>query len=407
MLHLSEILSAVADKLLSVLFFDYKAIISYVIVILLIRTQYIKEIKMQVNSGDDDYEEIYRKRIRRIFTETIFYGAVIGFAAGVLLTSISIKLGIIYNEKTFDYLFIIMVILVLFNIRYVCIAYAGGLLAIADLVFKIPEIDAVPVLIVIAILHVFESLLIFFGAGRNCYPVFIRNGDEIAGAYITRRFWPVPVIFLSLLNQAYWKNALFLNCALSIIAYTDMTMTKQPDKKSREMGMQLLIYACILFVLSIAAVNTYIFGIVGAVFCVAAHEGIMLFSRYRERHGDPIFVSVRRGVRVFDVPAGSHAFKMGMKRGDIILSVNGKSVQTEEGIEEALKNFPTYIWINAVDYKGKEKEYEYRCYPEGINNLGVVIVPRENEVTYNIYHDENYSILKNLVKRFRGSYKEV
>lgn len=82
-------------------------------------------------------------------------------------------------------------------------------------------------------------------------------------------------------------------------------------------------------------------------------------------------------------------------------------MQTEEGIAEALRNFPTFIWIDAADIKGKEKKYEYKCYPEGINDLGIMIIPRENEVTYNIDYYENYSVLKNLVKRFRGNSRSI
>ena len=106
-----------------------------------------------------------------------------------------------------------------------------------------------------------------------------------------------------------------------------------------------------------------------------------------------------------DVLPESHAKRMGIQRGDTILSVNSNDIQTEEGLNEALKEYPVYTWIHVIGWDGKEKTYEYRCYPGGYNDLGIMPVPREGEITYNTDKFEHMSIIKNIVTRFKGMNK--
>lgn len=80
-------------------------------------------------------------------------------------------------------------------------------------------------------------------------------------------------------------------------------------------------------------------------------------------------------------------------------------VQTEEGITEALRKAPNLMWVKVIDAYGNEKIHEYKSYPDGVDKLEILTIPRENEVTYNIQYYEKINILKNLSKRFRDNGK--
>lgn len=411
-----NIISAVAREMLAAFLLNYKFIPVYVVIVLLIKTQYEKYMSFKSNITG-----IPGKTVREMVEEAIFLGLVSGFLSSFVL----VGAGVVLNSGLFNYLYIIMAVLLLINVRYACISYAGGILAIAVLIFKIPEFDISSLLALIAVMHIVESLLVHFNAARESIPVFISHKGSITGAFLTRKFWPVPVVFLSTLAQGVQRNlfnassggswplfrpeafhngvlALGLDCAIAVLCYTDLAITRQPERKSRDAAYCLFFFGIILFLAAIISQNIFIFKVIGAVFSIAGHEGIALYGRYIENKGTPIFKPVRRGLKVLDILPGSHAERMGMQKGDVILNINGKDIQTEEGMIEALKVYPSFVWIHVTTAAGQDKTYEYKCYPEGLSSLGILPVPREKEVTYNIDYYENLGIIKNLVARFRG-----
>ena len=109
----------------------------------------------------------------------------------------------------------------------------------------------------------------------------------------------------------------------------------------------------------------------------------------------------QRGLRILEIVPDGTAEKMKMKRGEIILTVNGKPVQTEDGIRHVLAKSPTFIWMHTEALNGQIKIYEHKCYPDGVKDLGVILVPKEWEVTYQVDEYENFTIIKNIVDKFR------
>jgi hypothetical protein len=420
-LPVMNVFSAVAREFLAAFIFNYRFIPVFVIVVLFIKIHHEKYVALITNAADKPVKKIWES-----LQEVIFYGAVTAFAAGVVL----ILLGVTFKPIVFDYMIVIMSVFFLFNTRYMCIAYAGGILALVTVIFKIPDINITSLLVLISVLQAFESILIYVGAGKSCEPVYIRHDEGIAGAFITKKIWPIPIIFAVFLTQEireimsntitvnWWTLfkpetlyagtiALGLDCSVSVLSYDDMTITMPPEKKNRVSAIMLMVYSGLLFIIAVLSRNMAVFKLLGAIFALVGHEAIYLYNRYVERHREALFVPVRRGVRVLDVLPESNACKMGMKRGDIILSINNMDVQTEEGIAEALRKAPNYVWVKILNVNGQEKVYEYKCFPEGIDKLGIIIVPRENEVTYNVRYYGRFNILKNLVKRFRGDRKSI
>lgn len=412
---LFTMLSLIARELLTAILLDYKLLPVYVVVIFLIKTKYEKYMELQSSVYGD-----YGKTARQIIEETIFYGLVIGFSGSLILVSI----GITINTEVFKYMFVIIMLMALINTRFVCFSYAAGIVAVIGLIFNIPEVDASTLLMLVAVTHFIESALIFFNAGRDSVPVFIKHKQGIAGAFLTQKFWPVPVVFLTFLargseslisvNMTDWwplikphtfytgALALGLDCVIAVLSYSDIAITKQPEKRSRENAYQIFVYSVVLLLIALASTRIFAFKVVGALFSIAAHEGIVFYGHYREKHGNPMFKSAERGLKVLDVLPGSHAQRIGIKRGDTILNINGYDIQTEGGVDEVLKSFPTFAWIHVIDADGNERTYEYKCFPDGFNRLGIISVPREREITYNIDYFDQLSVLKNLVARFRG-----
>lgn len=413
-MNILEIFSATAREMITAAVFNYRFIPFYIIVIILIKMQHEKHMDVLTVLYDKR-----KKKVRQILKETIFFGTVAGFFTGASL----IFLGAQFTHTTFEYMMTIMAILLLLNIRFVCVSYAAGILVLASLIFKVSMIEPSSLLALIAVMHIFESIMIFRDSGNSSEPVYIRYEDGIAGAFITKTIWPVPVVFMvsligltdvvifntlnihapSIFTTGSYEFPVLmgLGCAVSILSYNDMAITMAPEKKSRTMSLWYLMYAVIMFVFALLSRESTIFAYIGGIFAIAAHEGIFLISRYGQIKGRPLFVPVKRGVRILDVVKNGNAYKLGIRRGDILLTVNNLDVQTDEGIGEALRKLPNYVFVRYINVKGEEMKGDHRFFPDGIDKLDIITVPRENEVTYNIGYYEKYNILKDLVKRFR------
>lgn len=414
-----QMAGAIAGEMLNAFFVNYFFIFLYILVILFIRAQYQKYSELQ---GD-----IYgkpAKSLRERTEQIILTGLIAGFVAGL----IAVAAGITIETDAVRYLFYIMCLLLLFDMRFVSISYAAGLLAAISIISGYPKVYIPSLLGLVAILQMVESMLIYINRKSDCVPVFIRHKDELAGAFLIRRFWMIPIVFFTYVLQtggtsldfsAGWPlffgspalkggaYALGLDCLVAVLCYSDIAITRHPEKKCTQSAIMLFGYSTILLLLAVFSVNTQWLGYVGVVFCVLAHEGIHYYSIYSENRGQPLFNAVRRGLRVMDVLAESHAQMMGLERGDIILSINNNDIQTDEGVTEALREFPSFTWIRVSGWDGKERTIEYRCFPGGYNSLGIISVPREKEVTYNTGYFERMSILRNIVNKFRGMDRSV
>lgn len=414
-----QMAGAIAGEMLNAFFVNYFFIFLYIMVILFIRAQHQKYSELQ---GD-----IYgkpAKSLREITEYIILTGLIAGFVAGF----IAVAVGITIEAEAVRYLFYIMCLLLLFDLRFVCISYAAGLLAAISLIFGYPKVSIPSLLGLVAILQLVESVLVYTNRKSACVPVFICHKNEIAGAFLIRKFWMIPVVFFTFVLQtggtmlnfsAGWpmlfkpsdlQNGAYmlgLDCLVAVLCYSDIAITKHPEKKCTQSAIMLFCYSTILLVLAVFSIKTQWLGYIGVVFCVLAHEGINLYSKLSENRGQPLYGAVRRGLRVMDRLSESHAQRMGLERGDIILSINNNDIQTDEGVTEALREFPTFTWIRVLGWEGKERTIEYRCFPGGYNTLGIISVPREKEVTYNTGYFEHMSILKNIVNRFRGMDRPV
>ena len=106
------------------------------------------------------------------------------------------------------------IFLFLFNPRFLCFAYAGGIVAVFSLFLRVvlpvypvlgkskiltdaANIHLPSLLALIGILHLTESFLIYLSGHRGASPVYLKTSSgEVVGGYSLQRFWPLPLIGL-------------------------------------------------------------------------------------------------------------------------------------------------------------------------------------------------------------------
>ncbi len=410
-------LSAISRELLSSLFADIRLAAVYALVIMVFFTGYRRYLELK-----DNMEAGNGKSRWRLLEEAILTGLVLGFA----LSIVSVLLGITISREAVEYFMFAMLVLVVINTRFVKFTYVAGVLMVLSAVTGHPRIEASSMLLLMGIVQLTEALLTYLFGSSDSIPVYIKHNKGIAGAFVIKKLWPLPIVFFTYMlsggidvaaqgfSPQWWAlmdfraavpaaAVLGLDCFIGVTAYWDISITEEPVCRSRRASLYMTSIG--IFLITGSLLSRHLPGAVIAAAAVAARECMVVLGRKVQKRGKPLFVSVDRGIRILEVFKGGNAEKLGLKPGDVILSVNGKTVQTAEGLKAALVDYPRYVWVDVHTSDGSNVTYEKRFYPDGIDFLNILTVPRDSEVTYNIDSYENLTILKNLVERFRGASK--
>ena len=82
------------------------------------------------------------------------------------------------------------------------------------------------------------------------------------------------------------------------------------------------------------------------------------------------------------------------------MSVNGQDLAKPGKLKEVLSDNSTYIWMTVKTPDGKIKDVEINAFPNGINTIGAILVPRDSSGSYVVMEKANIlEKLKNLFKK--------
>jgi hypothetical protein len=380
----------------------------FFIFIFIIYMQYRKNVYFQ--------EVVYGKpRIplsRMVLTSVLF-----GIGAGLFISVPMTLLGISFSENMgVQYLILISIALMLFEPRFICFSYSGGILSLVGLVFGLKSIDPTGILMLVAILHLLESVLMYFDGHNGAVPVFFQaENGRVVGGFSMQRYWPIPLALImfagysvvstagSLPTPDWWpifkpsidplriSEALFYAMPIpAIIGYSDFTSSCLPKEKCRNSAYKLALFSLALLFLSIVSSYVYAFKFIAALFAPLAHEYLIEHQKRKEKKGTPLFAHVEDGLKILDTLPGGVAEKMGMQPGETITTVNNKSIRTEVELENFFSVYIPYVWVEVKDRGGNIRTLEYKNYNEGIDSLDVLIVPESNEGLLTVKEGKSY-----------------
>lgn len=325
-----------------------------------------------------------------------------GLVGGVVGSVIMVMVGVTLDNTGIIYVWIIAILLMLINPRYMCFSYAGGLVSLSSLMFGFPEIDVPSLMAIVAILHLVESVLIFMNGCKHSIPVFMEDKDHgVVGAFNLMRFWPIPIIIMTVVvgqvatdgsvpMPDWWpllkpmgvtsdmEDLMFLMLpVVAALGYSDIAIADTPVKKSRSSAVNLFAYSMVLLVLSVLSSHHWPLQWLAAIFGPAFHELLIITGRRRQKTGIPIYTVPDRGIRVLDVFEGGAADEMGLSAGDIITGINGRAVDSEGDLSLVLEQYPPFIWVDYITLEGEARTSEFSQYSAGIRKLDIIVVPSE------------------------------
>lgn len=382
---------------------------------------------------EQEFEQNVLGYNRRTLLYKLVESSIAGIVGGYVVSLIVLFTGIVVDVDSFLYLWYIALILALINPRYLCFSYSAGIISIISLIFKRPSIDISGILMIVAILHLIESLLIFLDGERGAIPVIIKrtkkkentllpNTVSVTGAYLMQRFWTIPMVIIAynyqvtqpattinLFEPSWWplfkpsavssNSILLLSPIVAALGYGDLAVSDEPHVISKKSAFTLSIFSIVLFGLSALSYKIYAFKWIAALFAPIAHESIILFQQKKQKEGRSIFEAEENTIKVLYVEENSVAEKMGIRPGDMLISINGIFIQSESDLERIFSDAQIYMWVKVKDKRGKIKELYYQDYENGIRNLGIIVITKNVMPNYEIDTEGYFIFIKSIASK--------
>ncbi|MEA4884448.1 MAG: PDZ domain-containing protein [Clostridia bacterium] len=328
-----------------------------------------------------------------------------GIVGGLVGSFVFILLGASIDQMGLEFIWMIALALALFDMRLICFAYAGGIVALSSLAFGWPKVDIPAVMSLVGVLHLVEAGLIWSTGAQDAIPVFAADRDgRPMGGFMMQKYWPLPMAIgyllylpfanlpVDMLKMPDWwplirssvlpplgAEAVYLVLAITAVAgYGDVTYTRTPERKTTETAATSAAFSLALLGLAILSGKYPALQWAAALFSPIGHELIIYLARRTEMEGSPIFQSGPSGLMILDVMPGSPAQAAGVRSGDVIEAVNCQPVAAIGEFIEAISVVPHTVILDlrspSPGGPPAQKTVQIRRASAGI---GVVLVPRE------------------------------
>ncbi|MFB5763799.1 PDZ domain-containing protein [Paenibacillus medicaginis] len=326
-----------------------------------------------------------------------------GLAAGLLVSLIGLFIGAHLTTGAVISLWVCTGLLMLLRVRYLCFAYAAGLLGVIQFVLGLAESwrpegwlgaavadirgsDMPALLVLVAVLHMAEALLLLWKRGTAATPMYFEGKrGRLVGGYRMEDYWPIPLLLLVPVQEGgvtlpwpalFGDQTGYVLAALPvIIGFSGLTTGRLPAHKTASSARRLLLYSLVLLALSLLAAWWSPIMLVAALFSFLAHEALVWFDSYGESRLSPLYVHPEVGLRVLAVLPGSPADELGITAGEAVYRVNGVLIRSREDLHQALRMNAAFCKLEIRNLQGESKFLQRGLYEGDHHQLGLVLAP--------------------------------
>jgi hypothetical protein len=340
-------------------------------------------------------------------TQQVMLAVLLGSIGGILGSFLLTLVGINVDQLGLAYIWPVAILLMMINMRFLCFAYAGGLVALSKVLFGWPMVDVSQVLVLVAVLHITESILIGISGYYGSMPVILRRKNgQLVGAFNLQNFWPLPLFLMSavaipelkvpesVLGMPDWwpllpvqgvlpEGHIWMYAMVSVVAalgYTDIAVASSPQIRRRKSSLHLGLYSIVLLTLALLSVHYKWLQAVAAMVSFLGHEMLIQLDSRQELESPPRYVPPVEGLMVLDTVVDTPAQKNGIKTGDTLLKLHNMAINTKEQLAEAISLAPAAFVVEILR-NGKIIERKI-TFSNGQRMLGVILVPEGNELYY-------------------------
>lgn len=351
--------------------------------------------------------ELFGVRVTSAFTQTGL-SLLFGIFGGIVTSVLMALLGVALNPHDFLYVWALAVVLATLHVRWICFAYSGGILSLVSLVlqlipdfqtpwvwlntmlYDVEHVAIIPLLALIAILHLVEALLVYVQGGTSPAPAFVQSKrGRIVGSFLLQKTWVIPIAAFvvtgsssdTLAHPSWWPLLPILGAGLQVIpipavlGFSGMAISSTPHEKAQRVAAGMTIYSLILLLLAVGAVMWPWLVWVGAIFSPVAHEWLIYQQQQEESEKQPRYVRPLLGLRILAVLPGSPAAAMELKSGEVIVKANGVPVNTPFDLHFAINQNPAFVKLEVLDEQAQVRYPAKSLYDGDHHGLGLILVP--------------------------------
>ncbi|MFD2671935.1 PDZ domain-containing protein [Marinicrinis sediminis] len=335
-----------------------------------------------------------------------------GILAGAIASIILSFLAAGFSFTTLAAIWILAMVMVLFQARYVCMAYGAGLLAVMQAVVllfpqllevsylgwwarQIEEVSVAALLALTAVLHIIEGYFLRLPKARMESPLFLEGKrGKIVGGYQVNGYWPVPLLLLvpsgsgfelpwsPLLVGDGWSDGMSLIAFPVLIGFGETVKSGLPAEKMKRASFMLAVYGLFVLGTSFLVQLSPIIMLIAGLLTVGVHEWMIRRAQWREEEQPPYFIHGSDGLKILAVIPGTPADKLGLMAGEIVTKVNGIPVRSKEQLHEALAAQSAFCKLEVKDHRGEVRFLQRAIYAGEHHQLGLILSPDEDAPGY-------------------------
>ncbi|WP_438447529.1 PDZ domain-containing protein [Gorillibacterium sp. sgz5001074] len=392
--------------------------------LVLILLQYRRQIQLE--------RKLFHVRLHYLFIEA-WHLLLWGTAAGLGVSLVMGLLGAAVTAEAVLLLWGISLVLILFRIRFLCMAYAAGILGVVRCILDwvpggsgseafgwlyrwMDRVDVPGLLALAGVLHLAEALLVRTQGSRSASPLFYdsKRGKPVGG-YHMYGFWPLALFLLVPVSggggfELPWSPVFGSELATGgwtvmampvVLGFTERTLSRLPKEKARRSAGFLMAYALAVTGMALLAHWVAVLLLPAALLTIALHELLIWFSGWEESKRAPLFVHGLQGLKILAVLPGSPAAELGIEAGETIEKINGVRVRTREELHGAFQINPAFCRMEILNLEGQTKFVSRAVFAGDHHQLGVLLCP-DDDARYIVEERRRVSLLSVLLQAFGG-----
>lgn len=349
--------------------------------------------------------------------QSALYSTLLGMLGGMAGSILLVFLGIDLGSISITALWVTALLLMLIQPRFICFAYAAGIIALANLLFGFPRTSIPQLMGLVAVLHMIESLLILLNGTFHPPIVYMKRHEQLCGGFNLQFFWPIPLLALisvgfhgvataGLEMPSWWpllhdyssfagKQAFTIVPVMAVLGYGEICTTRTPQQASRRSALLLCLFSLLLLSMAVLSSRIAVFLWMAAAFSPLGHE-LVIWLGMREESRRPLYTKTEQGSMVMEVIKGSSAERAGIKSGDIIIQANGCKVSSYGDLRELLKQ--DRLKLN-LQIKRSDRMLDLTWHPARNRTENIVPVPEPGVSAYLVWQEDRYFFLARFLWR--------